>query len=513
MRIFISSVQKEFAKERKALGEYLSGDPLLRRFFESFIFERDIPASDRRPDAVYLDEVRKCDLYLGLFGDEYGWENDDGLSPTHLEFNEATRLGKTRLIFVKGAKDDAKHPKMQALIRDVGSQLVRRRFSDSTDLLPDVYASLIDLLETTGKLNLAPWDARAARKASIDDLDAEAITRFVRRARKARNFPLPAEAEIEEILTHLNLLDDGKPTNAAILLFGKHPQRCTQPSEVKCAHFHGTEVAKPIPSYQVYKGTAFELVDQAIDFVMSKINVSVGTRELGPQAPVEYEFPRDVVAEAIVNAIAHRDYNSNGSVQVMLFSDRLEIWNPGTLPPALTLAKLRQPHGSIPGNPLLAEPLYLTKYIERMGTGIRDMIRKCVAAGLPEPEFFLTDGFVTTIRRPLGTKSGLSRDQVGTKSEPSGSKSNPPVTGQPESLEVRVLRQLQTGALGKAQLSGGFGHKAISGQLNKVIRLMLEENTIELTRPENPTSRLQKYCLTDKGRDVLEQLERKGGAL
>ena len=134
MRIFISSVQKEFAKERKALGEYLSGDPLLRRFFESFIFERDIPASDRRPDAVYLDEVRKCDLYLGLFGDEYGWENDDGLSPTHLEFNEATRLGKTRLIFVNGAKDDAKHPKMQALIRDVGSQLVRRRFSDSTDL-------------------------------------------------------------------------------------------------------------------------------------------------------------------------------------------------------------------------------------------------------------------------------------------------------------------------------------------------------------------------------------------
>ena len=178
MRIFISSVQKEFAKERKALGEYLSGDPLLRRFFESFIFERDIPASDRRPDAVYLDEVRKCDLYLGLFGDEYGWESEDGLSPTHLEFNEATRLGKTRLIFVKGAKDDSKHPKMQALIRDVGSQLVRRRFSDSTDLLPDVYASLIDLLETTGKLNLAPWDARAARKAGIDDLDAEATMRY-----------------------------------------------------------------------------------------------------------------------------------------------------------------------------------------------------------------------------------------------------------------------------------------------------------------------------------------------
>ena len=80
MRIFISSVQKEFAGERKALGEYLSNDPLLRRFFESFLFERDVPASDRRPDEVYLDEVWDCDLYIGLFGDEYGRENKGGLS-------------------------------------------------------------------------------------------------------------------------------------------------------------------------------------------------------------------------------------------------------------------------------------------------------------------------------------------------------------------------------------------------------------------------------------------------
>lgn len=331
MKIFISSVQKEFAKERKALGEYLANDPLLRRFFDSFLFERDVPASDRRPDAVYLDEVRKCDLYVGLFGDEYGGENAEGLSPTQLEFNEATRLGKTRLIFVKGATDERKNPKMQALIRQVGTQLVRRRFQSSADLLPDVYASLVDYLEESRQLNRAPWDARAARKATLADLDPENIARFVRRARKARNFPLPIEAEITEVLAHLNLLDDGQPTNAAILLFGKFPQRFTLPSEVKCAHFHGIEVAKPIPSYQVYKGTAFELVDQAIDFVMSKINVSVGTRELSAQAPVTYEIPRVVVAEAIVNAVAHRDYNSNGSVQVMLFTDRLEIWNPGSL--------------------------------------------------------------------------------------------------------------------------------------------------------------------------------------
>lgn len=88
-----------------------------------------------------------------------------------------------------------------------------------------------------------------------------------------------------------------------------------------------------------------------------------------------------------MNAIAHRDYTSNGSVQVMLFADRLEIWNPGALPAALTLEKLRHPHPSVPHNPLLAEPLYLTKYIERMGTGTGDMIRRCREVGLPEPTF------------------------------------------------------------------------------------------------------------------------------
>jgi len=198
----------------------------------------------------------------------------------------------------------------------------------------------------------------------------------------------------KELLTHLNLLDDGRPTHAAVLLFGREPQRFLPTSEIKCAHFHGTEVAKPIPSYQVYKGTVFTLVDQAVDFVMSKLALSVGTRAQSTQAPVSYEIPREVVVEGIVNAIAHRDYTSNSSVQVMLFADRLEVWNPGRLPSSLTLERLRESHGSVPHNPLLAESLYLTKYIERMGTGTGDMIRRCREAGLPEPEFAVKDGVV-----------------------------------------------------------------------------------------------------------------------
>jgi hypothetical protein len=126
MKIFISSVQKEFSTERKALAAYLSGDPLLRRFFECFLFEEQ-PAADQRADQCYLDEVDRCDIYLGIFGNEYGWEDAEGFSPTHREFNRASVKGKSRLIYVKGAGDSVRHPKMRALITDAASNLIRRR--------------------------------------------------------------------------------------------------------------------------------------------------------------------------------------------------------------------------------------------------------------------------------------------------------------------------------------------------------------------------------------------------
>jgi ATP-dependent DNA helicase RecG len=109
-RIFISSVQKEFADERQALKAYILGDALLSRFFDVFLFE-DIPASDRRADAVYIEEVRHCDLYLALLGDQYGWEDADGLSPTHREFNEATQLGKPHIVFVQAVTMQAANRK------------------------------------------------------------------------------------------------------------------------------------------------------------------------------------------------------------------------------------------------------------------------------------------------------------------------------------------------------------------------------------------------------------------
>lgn len=414
--IFISSVQKELQPARRAIKDYVQGDPLLRRFFEVFLFE-DLPASDRRADDVYLDEVDRCSVYIGLFGDQYGVEDAEGHSPVEREFDRATAKGKTRLIFIKGSDDTGRHPKMLRLIRRAGAQLIRRRFTDVADLTGQLYASLVDYLARNGELRTMPFDASACPRATLKDIPQDNIRWFIESAKRERNYPLPVKTSQEKALTHLNLLDNGKPTHAAILLFGREPQRFLPTSEVKCLHFHGTEVRKPIPSYQIFKGTVFELVDQAVDFVLSKINRSIGTRERGVQAPSAYELPKEAVAEAIVNAVAHKDYTSNASVQVMLFADRLEVWNPGELPPSLTPESLRKPHPSIPHNPLIAEPLYLVRYIEKAGSGTLDMIERCNQAGLPPPDFEERAGqFVTTLWRDWLTEQviedmGLSEKQ------------------------------------------------------------------------------------------------------
>lgn len=408
IRIFISSVQKEFAQERAALRDYLRGDALMRRFFEPFLFE-EAPAADRRVDEVYLDEVSRCDIYVGLFGYEYGVEDAEGIAPTEREFNRATELGKPRLIYVKGADDKTKHPKMQALIRRASPQLIRRRFSTSDELGSALYASLIEHLARTGAIQSLPFDEQPCLDATLDDLDAQAVRRFIREAHSTRQFSLFEHTPVGDVLAHLNLIRDGRPTRAAILLFGKDPQQFVSCSEVRCMHFHGTVIQRPAPFYRIFKGNLFGQVDQAVDFVLSKLDLSVGTRSASVQAPTRYELPPEVIREAIVNAVAHRDYASQGAIQVSIFADRLEVWNPGELLAPLTLEQLRKPHRSLTRNARVCEALYLAGYIEKYGTGTLMMIQESIEHALPEPDFDQQPGeFATTLWRDWFTAHVLA---------------------------------------------------------------------------------------------------------
>ncbi len=400
LKIFISSVQKELAGERRAVKNFIQNDPLLSRFADSVFLFEDIPAADRAPDDLYLSVVEACDIYLAIFGNEYGWKNTKGISPTELEFDCATRTHRERLVFVKGEEDAGRDPDMMRLIRKAGGQLTRRRFIDTSGLLGEVYASLVASLEKRGLLQTLPFDDTPCAGATLADIDGARVTEFVETAESKGRLTLKGSRAPKAVLQHFNLLRDGQPVNAAVLLFGKNPREFFNNIQVHCLHFSGTEKRKPMLSQQPYEGTLFEVIDSAVEFVLGKLDRPVGTRSASTQASGDFEVPRPVVAEAVVNAVAHRDYRNPGFVQVIVFADRIEVWNPGELPPGLTPELLREPHGPLPRNPLIAEPLFRVKYVEKAGTGTTDMIADCLEAGLPEPDFAQHGPhFVTTIWR------------------------------------------------------------------------------------------------------------------
>ena len=507
--IFISSVQSEFADERLALAEYIRTDALLGRFFDVFLFEQAV-ASNLSPQHVYLGEVERCDIYLGLFGSMFGYETENGTSATESEYDLATLLGKTRLVFIKNVPN--RDEKESHFIAKVQGAVTRKVFDDFDSLRFAVYGALVRHLEQSGYVRTTPFDASFDTGLTINDIDEEKVHDFFRRASMARKLTIPPDADADWLLKKLDALsDDGRISNAAVLLFAKEPQRKFLSSEVKCLQYWGREVERPIPSYKIFHGGLIDMIEESLAFVMSRIDHEVGEPSGSGVAPGRDELPVLAVREAIVNAVCHRDYSDNGSVQVMLFSDRLEIINPGTLPKGWTADKLLKTHDSKARNLTLAQALNWAGYVEKSGNGTESIVRRCLEAGLPKPQY-LPDNvdFKAIIWRnpkrlgPVGTKSGLSQGSVGAPSQ--GTKSR------------HQVKALSHGGLGTVfervaaccaipctalELMLKEGRADRTKFKKSVLDILLSDGIIEYTIPDKPRSRLQKYRLTEKGRSVL----------
>ncbi len=353
----------------------------------------------------------------------------------------------------------------------------------------------------TGAVSTLPFDAAACPRATLDDLDAGKLRAFLRSARIERNSSLREELPMRDALTHLNLLDGELPSRAAVLLFAKDPQRFLISSEVKCMWYLGLRVAKPIENYQIYRGIAFELVDAAVTFVMGKLALRTGTRAESNAAPVTPEIPREVVAEAIVNAVVHRDYASNASVQVELFADLLEVSNPGSFPRELPPEELYLPHQSIPRNPLLAHPLYLARYNEKAGTGIMDMYEHCRAAGLVDPEFRQEVGrVVQVVWRPTAQDTAQVTVQV-------TAQDTPQVTPQVGQRVIALLQEERKSPSSRSELQRATDLKDRKHFKSAYVDSLLQAHWLEETIQGKPTSRSQRYRITNKGLAWLANAE------
>lgn len=392
-QIFISSVQKEFERERAAIKKMIETDPIIKPYFRAFVFEIDAPAADKTTRQVYLDEIAKSDIYLVLIGDKYGYCQGDEPSPTEQEFDKADELGLVKLVMVQGTDNSQREPREAQFLNKVSDGRVRVRYQSADadsligDLLDEVRNSIRDIMIDDGILSETPFEDQLPPDVSMDDIDESRVRWFVDAAVRNRKANYVPGMSVEDVLRTLHLIHrrTGLPTNAAVLLFGKDTQYFFQSSQVKCAYYSGLEKAKPNDDIKLLEGDLFRLADQAIAYIRDHLDNGAGERSDNAAANDACEIPNAVIAEAVNNAIAHRNYSSGGSIQIEIYRDRVEVINPGRLHAALTIKDLYKKHESYPPNARIAHALYQVKYIEALGTGITDLLARCKKAGLKRP--------------------------------------------------------------------------------------------------------------------------------
>ena len=240
--------------------------------------------------------------------------------------------------------------------------------------------------------HLYAWERQQADGINIEDLDESLIAGAVRGGVKGGRLSSSALSETtENILSKFQLLNEGKPNNAAVALFAKETGWYTQ-LELRMARFKGNG-KNEFGDNQSLKGNFFKLFDAGMAFFFKHLNLS--GKITGTRRQEELEIPYVALREALTNALCHRTYDDLGpSVGIAIYDDRVEITNPGRFPAHLTAETIKQPHDSHPRNPLIANVLYLSTYLEKWGSGVARIIEACKEQGIPEPTYEDRGGFI-----------------------------------------------------------------------------------------------------------------------
>jgi len=258
------------------------------------------------------------------------------------------------------------------------------------------------------------WDAFGESTATLDDLDAKLINRFMEAVKKLGRRPLPESSAYYEFLRKMELICDETPTRAALLLFGKNPESYFPSAFVKMGRFRSPTL---IVDDREAHGALFDQLDEAMNWFRERLETTFVISGK-PERDVLWEYPLSAVREAVTNVLCHRDYTGAAHSQIRLYDDRLEIWNAGGLPSSLTPDLLLREHDSIPRNRKIAEAFFYAGLIERWGSGTTRMAEELKAAGMPLPTFTSEPGrFRLTFHRDVFTEDrlrnmGLSERQL-----------------------------------------------------------------------------------------------------
>ena len=240
------------------------------------------------------------------------------------------------------------------------------------------------------------FDAIPLSKVNLlEQLDKDNFLEFKKEAH------IVSDVDDFQVLDSMRVFDDNNiAKSGGVLFFAQHPENVFFHAVVRCVLFKGTDKVYIIDD-KTFGGPLLQQYNKAIEWLKGKLQVAYEIEGTGPRKEV-WEIPLEVFKEAIINALAHRDYDEQGaSITIEMFDDRVELTNPGTLLPVVAKNFGRK---SLSRNPLIFGLFTRMHLVEHIGSGIPRMCKEMLDAGLPEP-IYDTDGmFTVTFRRPINKK-------------------------------------------------------------------------------------------------------------
>jgi ATP-dependent DNA helicase RecG len=334
------------------------------------------------------------------------------------------------------------------------------------------------------------WETYPNEKLKLSDLDEEEILKTVRLGVEYGRLPETTGNDIPAILEKLGLIENHVLNHASAILFAKKKLVDYPQCLLRLARFKGTEKTVFLDNQRIY-GNLFHLLDAAMTFIFKHLSLSGATNTMEREELLS--IPYKAIREGIVNALCHRNYRmTNGSIGIAIYDDRVEIENPGTFPVDWDLDKLKSEHGSRPHNPLIADVLYIRKISESWGRGISLMISECEKANLPEPEYHFGANEVRLIFH-YHEQHHPSTTQVPSKLHPS-------------TTQVQILIEtIGMNSYSTTELMEILQLKNRRYFTNDYLKPSLEQGFVAQIYPEQPRHPKQKYYLTEKGKQLLEQ--------
>jgi predicted HTH transcriptional regulator len=429
LRIFVSSTQRELADERRAVKTLVTSDPFLDEHCVPILYE-DEPSMLKPALQGYLNDLSKCQFYLVIIGSEYG-KRFKGLSATHHEYHFAKKKDMPVLVCVRGDNRVARDPAVQDFIDEIRDDGYKyHRFSDLRELQRIILTCLIEYIKTNYHVAPSRREAKASQRtvesASIfdqeriammpdlnktarigwDDVDIEIARQLAKKTADDASADM-SDADLRELLLRRGLLwlspEDEQVycSPAGILLFSKDPTRVYPQSCVRLLAFSGVDRDPKPTDFLDITAPIPKALEQALRFIDKNTRHPLLVR--GMRRLRFDEYPIEALREAVINAMAHRDYeDASRKIHVELFADRVEVISPGLLPKGITLDQMRsgklQPCSR---NSVLAQGLRLLGLMEELGTGVVRMKHAMGEHGLKAPEYSYRDGhLVVTLRGP-----------------------------------------------------------------------------------------------------------------